>query len=80
LRGLRAVDLNHPASWQTADAEGEIESQRTGGDGRDRHDLPLPHPHDRTLAELLLNLAESHLECLVSLHLNLLVMVWTDRV
>jgi hypothetical protein len=31
-RGLRAVDLDHPAARQAADAEREVEAERAGGD------------------------------------------------
>ena len=38
--------------------------------GLDGHRALLAHLHDRALAELLLDLAEGHLECLVSLHVR----------
>ena len=55
-RRLRAVDLGDAAPGQAADAEGEVERQRAGGDGLDRHRALLAHPHDRALAELLVDL------------------------
>ena len=67
-RGLRAEDLDDPAAGQAADAEGEVERERAGGDRLDRHRALLAHLHDRALAVLLLDLAERHLECLLSLH------------
>ena len=67
-RGLGAVDLDDPAPGQAADAEGEVERQRAGGDGLDGHGGLLAHLHDRALAELLLDLAEGHVEVLLTVH------------
>ena len=39
--------------------------ERARGDGLDGHRALLAHLHDGALAELLLDLAEGHLECLV---------------
>ena len=39
-RRLRAEDLDDPAPGQAADAEGEVERERAGGDGLDRHRGP----------------------------------------
>jgi hypothetical protein len=33
--GFRAVDLDHPAARQAADAEGDVQAQRAGGDDLD---------------------------------------------
>ena len=55
---------------QAADAEREVERQRAGGDRLDPDVAPLAEPHDRALAELLLDLAEGHVECLVTFHLE----------
>ena len=65
-RRLRAVDLDDPAPREPADAEREVE-----GEGARRHRLdpdvaPFAEPHDRALAELLLDLAERHVERLVT--------------
>ena len=65
---LRAEDLDHAAAGQAADAEGDVERQRAGGDGGDADVAVLAEAHDGALAELLLDLAERHLECLVSFH------------
>ena len=67
-RRLRAEDLDDPAAGQAADAEREVERERAGGDGVDTDVALLAQPHDRALAELLLDLAQCHLECLVSFH------------
>ena len=54
--GFRAEDLHDSASGESSDTEGEVECQRPGGDGLDVHVQVLTHPHDRALAELLLDL------------------------
>ena len=61
-RRLRPVDLGDPAPRQPADAEGEIERQRPGGDRLDVHRRLLAHPHDGALAVLLLDLRQRHLQ------------------
>ena len=68
-RRLRAEDLDDPAPGQAADAEREVERERTGGDGLDADVAALAQLHDRALAELLVDLAERHLECLLAVHL-----------
>src|SRR5437763_1107879 len=46
-RGGRAIDLDHPAARQAADAERDIEAERAGGDRVDIHRLVvLAEPHD----------------------------------
>ena len=66
-RGLaarfRAVDLDHPAARQAADAERDVEAERAGGDDLDVVDhLAFAQPHDRALAELLLDLRQGGLQ------------------
>ena len=62
-RRLRAVDLDHPAARQAADAEGDVEAERAGGDDLDVvDDLALAEAHDRALAELLLDLRQGRLQ------------------
>ena len=56
-RGLGAEHLDHAAAGQPADAEGEVERQRTGRDDVDVDGRRIAHLHDRALAELLLDLA-----------------------
>ena len=67
---LRAVDLDHPATWQATDAECDVEPQRTGGNHVDRLVDAIAHAHDRALAELLFDLAEGGSErlALVVIH------------
>ena len=67
-RGLRTEDLDHTATREPADAEGDVQRERPVDDGLDVHRGLLAHLHDRALAELLLDLAEGHLECLLSFH------------
>ena len=62
--GLRAKDLNDTALGQPTDAEGNIKRQRTGGDVIDVCQGHVPHPHDRALAELLLDLRDCRVQCL----------------
>src|SRR6185312_6410195 len=56
--GLRAVDLDYAAARQAADAQRDVQAQRTGGNRLDRLVDAVTHPHHGTLAELLLDLAE----------------------
>ena len=63
---LRAEDLGDPAARQAADAEGEVERERSGGDGLDGHRALLAHAHDRALAVLLVDLGQRHLQRLVA--------------
>ena len=63
--GLRPVDLHHPTARQSPHAEGQIQSERPGGDNLDVPDRTrVAHPHDRALAELTLDLREGRVECL----------------
>jgi hypothetical protein len=66
-RGLaarfRAVDLDHPAARQAADAERHVEAERAGGDDFDVFDdLAFTKAHDRALAELLFDLGQRGLQ------------------
>jgi len=63
-RGFRAVDLDHPAPGQAADAERDIQPQRARGHTGNRDMLLVAHPHHRALAELALDLAQGRLQCL----------------
>ena len=67
-RGFRAVDLGDPASRQATDTERKVEGQSAGGHRLDGHRRLVAHLHDGALAELLLNLAERHVQRLVSIH------------
>ena len=60
---FRAVDLDDAAARQPADAERDVEPERAGGNHLDvlRH-LGFAEPHDRALAELLLDLREGGLQ------------------
>jgi hypothetical protein len=62
---FRAVDLHDAATRQAADAEGDVERDRSGGDDLDGNVRVRAEPHDRALAELPLNLGERGLEGLV---------------
>src|SRR5207237_1170980 len=67
-RRLRAEDLDDPAPREPADAEGEVEGEGARRHRFDPHVAPLAEPHDRAFAELLLDLAEGHVERLVTIH------------
>ena len=67
-RRLRAEDLDDAAARQAADAEREVEGERSRGDGADGHLGRVAHPHDRTLAELPLDLPEGDVESLLAIH------------
>ena len=56
--GFRTVDLDDPALGQAADAEGDVQAQGAGGDGRDRLALMVAHAHDRAFAELAFDLSQ----------------------
>ncbi len=60
--------LNHTTAWQPADAECDVQSERTGG-----HSFDIPNgrciaeTHDRAFAELLLDLYECGSQCLLAI-------------
>ena len=66
--GFRAVDLDHTAARQAADAQRDIQAE-----GACRHnadilrDARVVHLHDGTLAELLLNLSKGGVQSLLTL-------------
>ncbi len=68
-RGLRAVDLSDTAAGKAADAQRHVKRQCAGGDRLDVQGGLLPHPHDRAFAKLLIDLAESHVECLAAIRI-----------
>jgi hypothetical protein len=62
-RRFRAVDLDHAAARQAADAQRDVQAERAGGDHLDVLDLlAFAQPHDRALAELLLDLGQRGLQ------------------
>ena len=65
-RRFGTVDLDHAATGQAAHAEGDVERDGAGADGLDRHAGFLAHPHDRALAELLVDLCQGRVEGLVA--------------
>ena len=54
--GFRSEDLDDSAARQTADAQRDIQAQRTGRDMLDIHMCVLTELHDSALAELLFDL------------------------
>ena len=61
-RRLRAVDLDDAAAGEAAHAQRGVDRQRAGGDGGDVDLLAAAEPHDRALAELLVDLGEGGLD------------------
>jgi hypothetical protein len=64
--GLRAVDLDDPAARQATYTEGDVQRDRPGGDGLDGGALVAAEAHDRTLAELTVDLGERCFECFLA--------------
>src|SRR5512133_4093229 len=65
--GLRAVDLNHPASRKAADTKSYIEGNGAGGNDLDRSPDLLTQAHHRSLSILFVDLRECCLECLLAI-------------
>ena len=63
--GFRAVDLDDSALGHAADAERGIERQRAGRDCVDLKIGPVAEAHDRTLAEVFLDLPDGSVERLL---------------
>jgi hypothetical protein len=64
-RGFGAVDLDHAAARQAADAERDVEPERPGRDHLDLHRLLRPKLHRRALAEGAVDLCEGGVERLL---------------
>src|SRR5262249_1633665 len=62
-RGLGTEDFDDAAARHAADAERVVDADRAGRDGVDRlYRAFLPEPHNRALAELLLDLADGQVD------------------
>ncbi len=57
-RGFRTVNLDDPASRQTANAQSNVQAQGAGGNGRNRLAILIAHTHYGTLAELTFDLTQ----------------------
>jgi len=68
-RGLRAEDLDDPPAGEAADSEREVERERPGRDGANRHRRGIVHLHHGALAEGALDLSERCIQCLLAIHL-----------
>ena len=64
--GLRTVDLHDPAARQAAEAERDVEGDRARRDDLQRRPGVVAQPHDRALAELLLDVGERGVEGLLA--------------
>ncbi len=67
---LGAEDLDDPAARQPADAEREVERERTGRDGADRNRRVVVHLHHCAFAELPLDVPEGGVQSLLAIHLH----------
>ena len=68
-RGFRAVNFDHAAARQPADAKRDVKPERAGGDGIHVHRLHIfAEPHDRALAEVALDLRERGIKGLRFVH------------
>ncbi len=72
-RGFRAVDFHHPAARQAADAQRDVQAERTGGHHVDILDRGVVHLHDGALAVLLFDLRQRRFERLLSVVVHLYV-------
>ena len=62
--GLRAVNLNDSSLGHSADAQGSIQGQGAGGNRLHVHLGPVAQAHNGALAEALVDLCQSSLQCL----------------
>ena len=60
--GFRTIDLNNSSLGYAADAERSIECQRTGRNRIDLKIRPVAKAHDRTLAEVFLDLPDGRIK------------------
>jgi len=74
--GFGPVDLDDAAAGEPADAERDVEAERARRDRLDLdHLLVLAEPHDRTLAEGTLDLAEGGFEGFLLVHIALVALI-----
>ena len=64
-RSFWTIDLDNASTRKSANAEGEVEGERTGRNRLHVHVEVLSKSHDRALTELLLDLSERNVERLV---------------
>jgi hypothetical protein len=67
-RRLGTVDLDDPAAGKPADAERDIQRDRSGGDHLDGGAVVAAQPHDRALSELPVDLGEGRFEGLLAVN------------
>jgi len=61
-RGFRPVNFDHASARDAADAEGNIEGQRTRGDGLGDHAVGFAETHDGTVAVAFEDVADGFVE------------------
>ena len=54
-RGLRPINLNDPPPWQAPNTQSPVNEQVPGGNDIDIHAILIPHPHDCSFSEFLLD-------------------------
>ena len=59
---FRAVDFDNPAPGETADSEGLVDEEVSGGDDGDVDDFVVAHAEDGAFAEILLDLLDGEVE------------------
>ncbi len=67
-RAFRSINFDDAAARQAADAKGDVQAQRAGGDHLGLDGFLLPHLHDGALAERPLDLADGGFQCLLTIH------------
>ncbi len=67
-RAFGPVNLDHPATRETADPERDVEPEAAARDGLDFHLLARPELHCRALAERAINLGKRRFERLLPIH------------
>ena len=67
-RAFRTIDFDDTALGQAANAERNVEAERTGGHRFDIHHLLVAKAHDRALAEGPLNIAQSCFKSFLLVH------------
>ena len=76
---LRAVHLDDSAARNAADAERDIQGQRTGRDDVDVLSLYVAETHDRSLSVGSFDLSERGLQCSIPLSRHRLIPLVTGR-
>jgi hypothetical protein len=60
--GFRAEDFGNASARDAADAEGDVERERTGGDGFDDQVMSIAETHDGAFAKAFIQVAQRTVE------------------